>query len=128
LFDGGDVMGSGEIIGNQSVHWTVDHGSDRKLKIKENESRRPTAKDDHEVAVDTKTHGRDPKQVESFDVRLRFESKADARAQLEYALKRVEAAPANASFYLDFRVPATVNGRPRLDPDSDPRPDIGISW
>ena len=27
-----------------------------------------------------------------------------------------------------FRVPATVNGQQRTDPDSGPRPDVGIHW
>jgi hypothetical protein len=121
-------MGGGEIIGNQSVYWSMDHGGDRRLKVKQNESKRPTGKDDHEVATDTKAQGRDPKTVQWFDVKLRFESKAEARTQLETALRVVDAAAANESFFVNFKVPATLNGTPRPDPDADPRPDIGIKW
>jgi hypothetical protein len=121
-------MGGGEIIGNQSVYWSVDHGGANKLKVKQNESKRPRANDDHNVATDTKAQGRDPVTVEWFDVQLRFESKAEATTQLQAAIQAVNAAPADASFFLNFRVPATVNGRPRTDPDSGPRPDVGIRW
>jgi hypothetical protein len=122
-------MGGGEIIGNQSVYWSMDHGdSGRKLKVKQNESKRPSAKDEHEVATDTKAQGRDPKTVEWFDVRLRFESKAEAEKQLQAALEAVRGAAGNASFFVEFKVPATLNGKPRTNPEEGPRPDIGIKW
>jgi len=121
-------MGGGEIVGNQSVHWSIDHGNTAKLKVKQNEPKRPKGGDTHEVATDTKAQGRDPKMVDYFDVTLRFESQADATKQLEAALKTVASAQADASFFVNFRVPATVNGVPRQDPDSGPRPDVGIRW
>lgn len=119
-------MGGGEIIGNQSVYWSFNHGGS-KLKVKQNEPKRPRRNDPHDVATDTEAQGRDPVTVQWFDVRLRFESKADALAQLEKAVQDVNGAT-DPSFFLNFRVPAGVNGSPRNDPDSGPRPDIRISW
>lgn len=121
-------MGGGEIVGNQSVYWSIDHGNTGKLKVKQNESKRPKGGDTHEVATDTKAQGRDPKRAEYFDVKLRFESTSDATAQLEAALDTVKAAATGTSFFVTFRVPATVNGVPRTDPDAEPRPDVSVRW
>jgi hypothetical protein len=121
-------MGDGEIIGNLSVHWSIAHDDGQPLRVKQNETRRPTGNDPHNVATGTKAQGRDPKSVDYFDVMLRFESKADATTQLQSALAAVANAQADSSFFINFRVPATVNGVPRQSPDSGPRPDVGIKW
>jgi hypothetical protein len=120
-------MGDGEYVGNASVYWSVDYGDGQKLVVKQSESQRPKAGDAHSVATDVKVQGRDPKSVQFFDVKLRFESQADARAQLQAALATVDASPAG-SFFLAFRVPATLNGVVRPTPETEPRPDIGIHW
>ena len=121
-------MGDGEIIGNLSVYWSIDHGDGQALKVKQNETRRPSGSDPHNVATATKCQGRDPKSVDYFDVTLRFESQSDATTQLQSALRDVAAVPAGSSFFISFRVPATVNGVARPDPDTGPRPDVGIHW
>jgi hypothetical protein len=121
-------MGDGEYVGNASVYWSVDYGDGQKLVVKPNEPQRPGASDPHSVATDVKVQGRDPKSVQFFDVKLRFESQSDARMQLQAALAAVDAAPGNSSFFLSFRVPATLNGVVRPTPDTEPRPDIGIHW
>jgi hypothetical protein len=124
-------MGSGEVVGNQSVHWKMDHDKPvgQQVPVRANESRRPRNGDPFEVSHDRVVTGRDPKpNVREFSVRLRFESKADANAQLQAALNDVTQAPTGQSFFLTFRVPATVNGRPRDNPEVDPKPDIGIDW
>ena len=121
-------MGGGEYVGNASVHWSVDHEDGQKVKVKQDEPRRPRNGDQHTVSTDTKVLGRDAKTVKQFDVTLRFESKSDARTQLGAALVAVDAAPNGASFFLTFTVPATVNGTQRTDPDTDPRPDVGVRW
>jgi hypothetical protein len=122
------TMGDGEYVGNASVHWSVDHGDGNKVKVKHDEPRRPRSGDRHNVSTDTKVLGRDAKTIESFDVTLRFESKADARTQLQAAMATVDAAPNGVSFFLTFTVPATVNGTQRNDPDTGPRPDVGVHW
>jgi hypothetical protein len=121
-------MGDGEYVGNASVHWRVDHANGQRLRVQQNHAQRPRNRDAFDVASDTKIHGRDASTVQHFDVTLRFESKTDARAQLQAALAAVDVAPDNTSFFLSFRVPATVNGQQRTDPDSGPRPDVGIHW
>jgi hypothetical protein len=122
------TMGDGEYVGNASVHWSVDHGDGNKVKVKQDEPRRPRRGDQYTVSTDTRVLGRDEKTIESFDVTLRFESKADARTQLQAAMAAVDAAPNGASFFLTFTVPATVNGTQRNDPDTGPRPDVGVHW
>jgi hypothetical protein len=121
-------MGNGEVSGNGSVHWSIDHENGQRLTVKQGETRRPRSTDAYQLTTDTKALGRDPKAVEFFDVTLRFESQSDATAQLQKALSDVAGAPAGSSFFVNFRVPATVNGVPRPDPDSGPRPDVGIRW
>jgi hypothetical protein len=121
-------MGDGEYVGNASVHWSVDHADGRKVRVQQNHGRRPRNGDQFDVASDNKVFGRDAKTVQHFDVTLRFESKADAQAQLQAALAAVNVASNGTSFFLSFRVPATVNGQQRTDPDSGPRPDVGIRW
>jgi hypothetical protein len=43
--------------------------------------------------------GRDAKTVQHFDVTLRFDSKADARTQLQAALAAMDVAPNGMSFF-----------------------------
>ena len=121
-------MGGGEYVGNASVHWSIDHEDGKKVKVKQDEPRRPRNGDQFTVSTDSKVFGRDAKTIQSFDVTLRFESKADARTQLQAALAAVDAAPNGASFFVSFKVPATVNGTQRTDPDTGPRPDVGVHW
>jgi hypothetical protein len=122
------TMGGGEYVGNASVHWSVDHEDGQKFRVKQDEPRRPRNGDQHNVSTDGKVFGRDAKSIQNFDVTLRFESKADARAQLQAALAAVDAAANGTSFFLSFKVPATVNGMQRTDPDMGPRPDVGVHW
>jgi hypothetical protein len=122
------IMGGGEYVGNASVHWSVDHEDGQAVRVKQNEPRRPRRGDAHNVSTDVKVFGRDEKSVESFDVTLRFESKADALRQLQEATKAVNGASDGKSFFLTFKVPATVNGTQRNDPDTEPRPDVKVHW
>jgi len=121
-------MGDGEYVGNASVHWGIDHGDGQRVRVKQDEGRRPRNGDQHNVSTDTKVFGRDAKIIQNFDITLRFESKADARKQLEAALAAVDAAPNGTSFFLSFKVPATINGTQRTDPDTGPRPDVAVHW
>ena len=121
-------MGGGEYVGNASVHWSVDHEDGQKVRVKPDEPRRPRNGDQFSVSTDSKVFGRDAKTIQSFDVTLRFESKADAREQLQKAVAAVDAAANGTSFFLNFKVPATVNGSQRPDPDTGPRPDVGVRW
>jgi len=121
-------MGDGEYVGNASVHWSVDHADGRKVRVQQNHGRRPRNGDQFDVASDNKVFGRDAKTVQHFDVTLRFESKADARKQLDAAIDAVNRAADGTSFFLTFKVPATVNGTQRTDPDTGPRPDVGVHW
>jgi hypothetical protein len=121
-------MGDGHVSGNQSVHWGVDHETGQPVRVRANEGRRPRNGDDFEVSHGTKVLGRDPKNVTEFAVTLRFESKDEATKQLQAALNAVQQAAPNASFFLNFTVPATVNGAPRQDPDVGPGPDIRFRW
>jgi hypothetical protein len=121
-------MGDGQVSGNQSVHWGIDHQNGQKVKVKPNEARRPRNGDDFDVSHDTKVCGRDPKNVTEFLVTLRFESKDDATKQLQAALGVVAQAAPSTSFFVNFTVPATVNGVPRQDPDAAPGPDIRFRW
>jgi hypothetical protein len=123
-------MGDGQVTGNQSVHWSIDHEKGgQKVPVRANEARRPRAGDDFEVSHDTKLFGRDPKNnVKEFVVTLRFESKDSATKQLQDALRAVEQAAPNTSFFLNFTVPAMVNGVPRQNPEDPPGPDIRFRW
>jgi hypothetical protein len=122
------TMGDGEYVGNASVHWSIDYGNGQKVRVKENEPRRPRKGDDHNVSTDIKVLGRDEKTVQSFEVTLRFESRTEARRQLDAAIDAVNRAAEGTSFFLTFKVPATVNGTQRSDPDTGPRPDVGVHW
>ncbi len=123
-------MGDGQVTGNQSVHWAIDHEKGgQKVNVKANEPRRPRNGDTFEVSHDTKVYGRDARNnVKVFSVTLRFESKDEATKQLQEALRVAQQAAPNTSFFLDFTVPATVNGVPRQDPDAAPGPDIRFRW
>jgi hypothetical protein len=121
-------MGDGQVSGNQSVHWSIDHENGQNLRVQENAGRRPRNGDNFDVSLDSRILGRDPKNATEFSVTLRFESKDDATRQLQAALRVVEQAAPNTSFFLNFTVPATVNGVPRQDPDAGPGPDIRFRW
>ncbi|HET9384864.1 MAG TPA: hypothetical protein VFO67_06930 [Gemmatimonadales bacterium] len=122
-------MGNGQVVGNQSVHWKFDHQSGAPLTVNQNNPNRPSG--NHHVNMSDKAQGRDPKNVDYFDVTLRFEAqrgRPDPVAQLNEALKVAGAAAAGTSFFVTFKVPAKVNGSNRPSPDQPPGPDIGIEW
>ena len=66
-------MGGGEIVGNQSVHWRIDHSTGAPLGVNQGNPNRPTG--DHQVNMSDRAQGRDPKNVDYFDVTLRFEAR-----------------------------------------------------
>ena len=123
-------MGEGNYGGNGSVHWSIDHEDHQDLKVKNNTTGRPKKTDPDNVHVKTKALGRDGKNIEFFDVTVRFEQQQNPSpvAQLTSALQQALAASPGTSFFVTFRVPATVNGTPRSNPDEQLWPDVRVRW
>lgn len=122
-------MGGGEIVGNQSVHWRIDHNTGAPLGVNQGNPNRPTG--DHQVNMSDRAQGRDPKNVDYFDVTLRFEARRgtpDPVAQLNEALKIAQAAAPNSSFFVTFKVPAKILGNNRPNPEQPPGPDVRVTW
>src|SRR4051812_17037379 len=105
-------MGNGEVVGNQSVHWKIDHDKgSKKPKVNTARPDRPTG--DDEVNADRYVMGRDPVDVATigkgkngyFNVRLRFDSLAQARAETERALTAAKE-DGRGHFYLELDIRA----------------------
>ncbi len=123
-------MGNGEVVGNQSVHWKIDHDKgEKKLKVNPNRPDRPTG--DDEVNVDKAAMGRDPIPVATigkgkngyFNVRLRFDSIDQARTETEKALRALKD-DGKGNFYLQVDIRA-LN---RAHPDDAPPAEVRIDW
>jgi hypothetical protein len=75
-------------------------------------------------------HGRDEpaRDVEYFDVTLRFEAGQSPApmAQLKKALEQAKGA--RGSFFVKFKVPATVDKKQRKTPGQKPWPDVRVQW
>ena len=123
-------MGEGNYGGNGSVHWSIDHENGGKdLRVKTNELKRPKKGED-DIHIKNAVYGRDDKQAEYFDVTLRFEQGQNPNpvSQLMSALQQATSAAAGASFFVTFRVPATVNGVHRPSPEEQLWPDVRVRW
>ncbi len=123
-------MGSGEVVGNQSVHWKIDHDKGgKKLRVNPNRPDRPTG--DDEVNVDTAAMGRDPVAIATigkekngyFNVRLRFDSIGQARAETERALAQAKD-DGTGHFYVVLNVRAIRRDHPTAEPPAEVR----IDW
>jgi hypothetical protein len=127
------VMGYGEWVGNQSVHWTIvhedDNGTPVKLSAKGGRGHHPKA--GHDVNVEHTCRGCDPMALDKvgarkghggkYRVTLRYERLADAQAAAE-RVQRVE--NRNGMYELVLEVPVIH----RNDPDDPPAPEVRIDW
>ena len=123
-------MGDSNYGGNGSIHWSIDHQDRQGLTIRRNDAARPKHGGRSNVhANKCKLQGRDPRaDAEYFDVTLRFEPQQSPNRieQLTKALE--EAKSAEGSFFVKFRVPATVNKQQRKKPGEKPWPDVRVQW
>ena len=114
-------MGYGEVSGNQSVHWKICHDKgSKKVKVNHNNDSRPIG--DDEVNIDKDLHGRDPKQVDHFQVRLRFNSPEEATQAVQAGTAKISSE--GGSYYVTLSVPAYK----RAHPDDPPPADVRIDW
>ena len=111
-------MGSGELTGNQSVHWRIDHANGRKPKVNQGNPNRPNG--DDEVNVDSIVQGRDPKKAAHVLVRMRFRD----QAEWEEALKGARQETMSDNLFVTIRVPLLE----RKDPDDQPPADVRFDW
>jgi hypothetical protein len=124
-------MGDSNYGGNGSIYWSVDHQNGSALRIRRNDGERPRKGERSNVhAKACLLQGRDEPDgdPEFFDVTLRFEAgqAPDPVAQLTEALKQAKSA--RGSFFVKFKVPATVNKQQRKQPGQKPWPDVRVQW
>jgi hypothetical protein len=124
-------MGEGNYGGNGSIYWSVDHQNGRGLRIRRNDGERPRKGDPSNVHTkECLMHGRDEpdREVQYFDVTLRFEAGQSPApmAQLRKALEQAKGA--RGSFFVKFKVPATVDKKQRKTPGQKPWPDVRVQW
>ena len=120
-------MGYGEVAGNGSVHWKFDHeDGPGKMKCKKDKKR---PKGDHEINYEDVAFGRDPapggigKQKKGyFDVRLRFDSKAEADKAFAEAV--AQGREENGHFFVHVDIRAA---EPTSDPDKSPA-EVKVEW
>lgn len=124
-------MGNGEVVGNQSVHWKIDHEKGtKKPTVNTNRADRPTG--DDEVNADRQVMGRDPVDPKAigkgerkgyFNVRLRFDSPAEANAELQKAARTIKEDGAG-HWYVVLDVRAVI----RAHADDKPPAEVRIDW
>ena len=134
-------MGFGEVIGNQSVHWTIvheEHGSPNapRTRLKGTAPAQGIenlilgdfdAKGSDKVPFDLIGHGRGNKQHPGkFRVELRFASQAAANAALGEAVK-VGATQRGGAWVLELDVPAVNRQAAQVDP-ANPPAEVRIDW
>lgn len=125
-------MGSGEVSGNGSVYWTIDHEESVDLRVSDNNSSRPPKTGETNVHTKRKAQGRDAIQVGDvgrkkghtgkFRVKLRFESNAAAQDAVRGASPFFDSAAGMWTIVVD--VPVV----PRQDPDDGPPSEVRIDW
>jgi hypothetical protein len=124
-------MGDSNYGGNGSIYWSVDYGQGRNMRIRRNDAERPRKGGRSNVHVNEyMLQGRDEPEgdVEFFNVTLRFEAQ-QTPAPIEQLKKALEQAKsAKGSFFVKFRVPATVNKEQRKHPGDKPWPDVRVQW
>ena len=113
-------MGSGEFVGNQSVHWKIDHGTDEELYVDLDGDGIPDKPNN--VKIKKCVHGCDGKRTETFTVRLRFDSAAQASERLASALKQIDAGKDGA--YITVELPCLR----RKKADDSPAPEVSVRW
>jgi hypothetical protein len=113
-------MGYGEVTGNGSVHWRIDHEQgDGDLVFRRHDGR---PRRDHEVYWRRhQASGRDPKDSDHFRVRVQFPDADEARAQLRELL---DSLPPKGPVEFTIRVPAARKG----DPDDPPGAEVRVEW
>jgi hypothetical protein len=125
------LMGYGEVVGNESVHWVVSHedeqGGEVGLSSKPGKGH---PKVGHDVHVEKGVRGCDPIRLSEvgrrkghpgqYRVRLRFERQADAQA----AAASVRVGTEDGMFVLMLDVPVIR----RADPGDAPPAEIRIDW
>ena len=125
-------MGNGEVSGNGSVYWAIDHEDGQDLKVKDKDPSRPPKNGNTNVHTKTKALGRDPIAVADvgrkkghtgkFRVRLRFQSESDAQNAANGAKPFLDSGSGMWTLVLD--VPAIA----RLEPDDAPPPEVRVDW
>jgi hypothetical protein len=113
-------MGNGEVTGNMSVHWKIDHGYPNKPSIHQGNPNRPTGNND--VNTDSTIQGRDPKKATEILVRMRFASVEAAHAAWNQGVANPETT--NGNVYVTVRVPMLT----RAHPDDAPPADLRFEW
>ena len=120
-------MGYGEVAGNQSVHWQIDHEGTTPITVTPNNGNRPTQA--HRVHHrQARLQGRDPKPVAEingdgyFRVRMRFDSQGEFEKEVAAAL--VSQASQVGDFYVELKVKAVQ----RADPDLPPDAEVKVRW
>jgi hypothetical protein len=125
-------MGYGEVVGNESVHWTVAHEDERgeTVALSSRQGRGVHPKVGHDVHVEKAARGCDPISLSnvgrrkghggSYRVRLRFARQADADA----AAANVRVQAEGGMYVLVVDVPVIH----RADPDEGPPAEIRVDW
>ncbi len=113
-------MGNGEFVGNESIHWRIRHRDDLD-EIQRDAKRVQKPRKGINVSKNV-LHGRDPdrERTNTFEVRMRFDSRADAENALAKALAALSGG--DGAIYATVIVPAPV----RPDPPDDP--DVNVTW
>jgi hypothetical protein len=128
-------MGYGEVVGNESVHWTVVHedeqGAPVSMARKQGAAASAHPKKAHHVHVDKGCKGCDPQALAEvgkrkghtgrYRVRLRFERMTDAKeaaASLQHVMFE------DGMYVLVLDVPVIH----RHDPSDPPPAEIRIDW
>jgi hypothetical protein len=125
-------MGNGEVSGNGSVYWSIDHEDGADLKVKDKDSSRPPKNGSTNVHTKTKAMGRDPIRVDDvgkkkghtgrFRVKLRFESNAAAQDAAKGATPFFDSVTGMWTLVLDIPVIA------RDEPDDGPASEVRVDW
>lgn len=113
-------MGYGEVTGNGSVHWRIDHEEgDGDLRFQRHDGR---PRRDNEVYWRRRqASGRDPKNTDHFSIRLQFPDADLARTELQQAL---DSLPKDGPVEITIHVPSAQKG----DPDIPPGAEVRVEW
>ena len=119
-------MGYGEVTGNGSVHWKIDHErGPGKIKDKKDKNR-PKKNDPANVHLGDVVYGRDDVAATMFVVTLRFGSAAAAANALQPAFDAAQKA-LGASQSGRYEVTVEVPCGQRPNPDGEPA-DVSVKW
>ena len=124
-------MGDSNYGGNGSVHWSINHQNGHSLTIRRNDSARPTSAGRSNVHQNKcKLQGRDPRgdARPSTSRCASNRGRPDPIEQLEKALKDAQANSGEKTFFVTFRVPATVEGKRQKKPGQKPSAERRVHW